>query len=258
MTWGRRSLDGPFTFVYNNLMTPCKRCKKPTAEFPTNKYGRPSTMCQRCYSDTMWRNAKKFALYKEARSSPPDGMSFCMRCRKPKPLDDFKVDPQRKRQIGRGETLSKQCAACRSDNAKFAAKRRAAMTDEAKKQHSIERGIYARGFRLKILEKYGNVCICCGETEIKFLQVDHVNNDGHDHRKEIGVTAEALYRWAEAKGFPPTLQVLCANCHAAKSFHGTCPHEEIDVLKLVERHAKAIVVLFNRWPTQTPLKEIHR
>jgi hypothetical protein len=68
-------------------------------------------------------------------------------------------------------------------------------------------------------------CSCCGETILEFLGLDHVNNDGAAHRKEIGYHALAMYRWARDNGYPPTLQVLCHNCNLAKGFYGRCPHQ---------------------------------
>ena len=32
--------------------------------------------------------------------------------------------------------------------------------------------------RENILDHYGRVCACCGELEVQFLELDHVNNDG--------------------------------------------------------------------------------
>src|SRR5439155_12426082 len=32
---------------------------------------------------------------------------------------------------------------------------------------------------------YGGRCACCSEVEYDFLQLDHVNNDGGQHREEI-------------------------------------------------------------------------
>lgn len=67
------------------------------------------------------------------------------------------------------------------------------------------------------------------------MQLDHVNDDGNVHRlqstfsykaivkgiKRIGV-AQLIYKWAADHNFPSTLQLLCANCHSAKSFYGGC------------------------------------
>jgi hypothetical protein len=69
-------------------------------------------------------------------------------------------------------------------------------------------------------------CQCCGETEIKFLSLDHVNNDGAKHRRELGKNVDHMYDWIIRNGFPPMFQVLYFNCNYAKSAYGRCPHEE--------------------------------
>jgi hypothetical protein len=77
--------------------------------------------------------------------------------------------------------------------------------------------------RFRVIEAYGGVCKCCGEAEWKFLSLDHVNNDGAEHRKKIGQSQ--IYKWAEDNEYPKTLQLLCYNCNMAKGFYGKCPHE---------------------------------
>lgn len=76
--------------------------------------------------------------------------------------------------------------------------------------------------KIKVMEAYGGKCACCGETELAFLTIDHVNNDGADHRREIG--KGGLYYWLVREGFPEGFQVLCANCNLAKEICGACPH----------------------------------
>lgn len=74
-----------------------------------------------------------------------------------------------------------------------------------------------------VLAAYGNACKCCGETTPEFLQIDHVNNDGAEHRREVG-TGNAVYWWLIKNNYPEGFQVLCANCNYAKEFYGGCPH----------------------------------
>jgi hypothetical protein len=69
-------------------------------------------------------------------------------------------------------------------------------------------------------------CTCCGETHNIFLTVDHVNGDGAEHRKELGVKGGAeFYRWLIANDFPPGFTILCMNCNFAKGRGFLCPHE---------------------------------
>ena len=68
--------------------------------------------------------------------------------------------------------------------------------------------------RHKIFELMGGACVCCGERDLMFLQVDHVFNDGHKERKKSGTRyGNLLKTWNET---PERLQLLCANCNYAK------------------------------------------
>jgi hypothetical protein len=83
----------------------------------------------------------------------------------------------------------------------------------------------------KVFEAYGGKkCSCCGETIQEFLMLDHIENDGAKHRKELGKTkssGKGLYLWIIKNNFPPMFQVLCANCNWGKKMNnGICPHKE--------------------------------
>lgn len=75
----------------------------------------------------------------------------------------------------------------------------------------------------KILEAYGAVCACCGESQYEFLTLDHINGGGGAHlrkRSAPGVLLDVI-----RDNFPrDKYQVLCMNCNWARSIHGKCPH----------------------------------
>jgi len=77
--------------------------------------------------------------------------------------------------------------------------------------------------RAKVLQHYGAKCVCCGEQHIEFLAVDHTNNDGYVHRKQIKTN---IYDWIIKHDYPKNLQILCHNCNLSKAFYGYCPHQE--------------------------------
>lgn len=81
--------------------------------------------------------------------------------------------------------------------------------------------------RLVVLSHYcaGNPrCACCGEDEYKFLSIDHINNNGGKHRRELGSNSY-MYDWIIKNNYPKDFQVLCMNCNTAKGWYGICPHK---------------------------------
>ncbi len=80
--------------------------------------------------------------------------------------------------------------------------------------------------RLACWTAYGGKCVCCGTTNTKYFQLDHVNNDGSDHRHNAHIRGGAIYTWAFRNEFPNTLQILCANCHQAKTIYGGCTEKD--------------------------------
>lgn len=81
---------------------------------------------------------------------------------------------------------------------------------------------WCRKARLEVIAHYGGKCVCCGETTIEFLALDHINGGGKQHRKMVGGN---IYAWAKRNNCPNILQVLCHNCNLAKGFYGECPHQ---------------------------------
>lgn len=84
--------------------------------------------------------------------------------------------------------------------------------------------------RMEVLNAYSNgkpKCKCCGEKEIKFLAIDHINNDGNKERKKLKFWGYKFYLWLKRNNFPQNgYQVLCHNCNMAKGFYKICPHQQ--------------------------------
>lgn len=84
----------------------------------------------------------------------------------------------------------------------------------------------------KVFEAYGGAkCNCCGETERYFLTIDHINNDGAEHRKTFKKGEKNIYTWLYKHNFPTGFQILCMNCNFGKyrNFYDNgkncCPHK---------------------------------
>ena len=62
-------------------------------------------------------------------------------------------------------------------------------------------------------------CAYCGETDVRVLQIDHIDGGGRQHRKEIKKSAgKEFYAWLKKQDFPKGFQVLCANCNIKKDY----------------------------------------
>jgi hypothetical protein len=92
------------------------------------------------------------------------------------------------------------------------------------------RACYAARERAKLrfdfLDALGAICACCGEDDVRFLTLDHVDNSGAKHRKLF--KDHQIYREARRKGYPrDKYQVLCFNCNSGRSCNGgICPHKD--------------------------------
>jgi len=143
-------------------------------------------------------------------------MKTCSRCGETKSLDEF-----RKRRKGEDRYLS-HCKTCIA-----AHRKRRYNEDEKFRQRckTLANESYWRA-RRELISAYGGRCACCGESEHKFLSVDHVDGGGRDHRKVIGDGGKALCNYLRKMGYPQEgFQLLCFNCNCAKGFFGECPHQ---------------------------------
>lgn len=80
-----------------------------------------------------------------------------------------------------------------------------------------------QNLKTRVMSYYSNGtprCACCGTTYMSHLTIDHVENNGAEHRTNIGRTS--LHRWLAVNNYPTGFQVLCANCNLAKEIDGQC------------------------------------
>lgn len=85
--------------------------------------------------------------------------------------------------------------------------------------------------RKAVLDAYGHSCQCCGEANELMLTIDHVNNDGAEHRRNAKFGSWGFYGWLIRNNFPAGFQTLCFGCNWSKHRNGgICPHaQEVDV-----------------------------
>jgi len=73
--------------------------------------------------------------------------------------------------------------------------------------------------KIQVINNYGGSCKECGIIDIKYLTIDHSNNDGAEQRRNLSCGKGSLfYRWLIKHNFPKNLglQVLCYNCNCGK------------------------------------------
>lgn len=93
--------------------------------------------------------------------------------------------------------------------------------------NSADKKKYEDSGKKTVFNHYGAKCNCCGEDELKFMSIDHIDNDGHKEVWNGGtrITGVHLYNRIRKAGFPDTYQILCMNCNFGKRMNGgVCPH----------------------------------
>lgn len=74
--------------------------------------------------------------------------------------------------------------------------------------------------RETVLTHYSNGflrCANCGYDVFEALALDHTNNNGAEHRRELNQNGKQnIYYWAKRNNFPDGFQVLCSNCNWLK------------------------------------------
>lgn len=130
--------------------------------------------------------------------------------------------PERK-YFARG--LCRECyyAAYRTAHAEKTAAYGAAHHANHKEEDNARDRTYSLGhyaaLKLAAFNTYGGpVCVCCGETLLEGLTIDHIGGDGAERRRARG--GKSLYWWLKKNNYPSGFQVLCATCNQAKGTGG--------------------------------------
>ena len=93
------------------------------------------------------------------------------------------------------------------------------------KEHRVRRRELKKGYnrkaRLLLLALFGSVCIRCGFSDMRALQIDHINGGGVKHIKSLGGPRERYYHYI--REHPTEFQLLCANCNWIKRYEN---HED--------------------------------
>lgn len=84
---------------------------------------------------------------------------------------------------------------------------------------------YREEIKIKVTNHYGGKCNCCGENEISFLCIDHINGGGTQQTLQLEKGGTGFYYYLKQNNFPKGYQVLCHNCNHAKEQPNGCPHQ---------------------------------
>lgn len=196
----------------------CPQCgeQRQLTDFHNNRTAKDGkqTYCKICaYGHTKRYRERKAGRRIAERNSPKDGHKICLRCGERKVLEEFRPS------FGNASHVA-YCNTCRP-----------LLEQEYRDKHRPQMNRYLRGWRdavrERVIAKYGGKCECCGEANPRFLSLDHINNDGREHRKGKGTVV--IYLEAEALPYPnDRLRLLCYNCNIGRAHNkackGVCPH----------------------------------
>jgi hypothetical protein len=200
----------------------CPHCKIPKEATVENFYWGKArnnwlSVCKEC--------EKIRSQERKAIRNPPDFSKKhkCSRCKRELSARQFYLHPGNKR------GLSSRCIECIKTASKSHNRdlmRQKERIENWRLKNSNKSPEYVQNRKLEVLSHYSGdalQCNCCGETEDKFLCLDHIDG-AKNFTQDAPRSGHALYKWLKKNDYPEGFQVLCFNCNLAKSMFGRCPH----------------------------------
>lgn len=180
-----------------------------------------SKTCSRC------GKIKEYISFGESSRSLDGLHSYCIEC-------GLKTASNRALSKALGEDVDPQYAPFKKPKSQYGTQEYRA---EYQKAYRAENGAKIlkskrealRAIRLEGIQAYGGKCSCCGESEKKFLTLDHINGVLESEPRHGGerITGQKIWRYLRQNGWPTNnYQILCWNCNCAKSIYGECPHKQ--------------------------------
>lgn len=86
-----------------------------------------------------------------------------------------------------------------------------------------------REIKQEVINHYGGKCKCCGELNLFFLSIDHIMQNGAEHRRQLKSSGrqQTIYSWLKRNNYPEGFRVYCHNCNLGSYINGgICPHEQ--------------------------------
>jgi hypothetical protein len=125
--------------------------------------------------------------------------------------DTFKIKPI---EVGKRFCCSKKCGYARLTKYKFGDNHNINIDGVSRAQN--QKNLRMR-YRLAVLDKLGNKCCRCGYSDLRALQIDHINGGGKEERRNISNTNSFYAKVVKSYDSKENLyQLLCANCNVIK------------------------------------------
>lgn len=191
---------------YDTCMTTSNKCRECSVVLPNGQ-----ARCNQC----MARNRQRYASRMARRKS----LNLC-RCGQPMvPLKrscQICLDKQKESRSRRTKRVQLRlvCWSCGQKPVEGTGYCQTHL--DASRLDGVRRNNDARN---KVFDHYGRCCASCGETIQLFLTIDHIANNGAEHRRASthGISGNVLYKWLVRNSFPEGFQTLCFNCNMAKA-----------------------------------------
>jgi len=74
----------------------------------------------------------------------------------------------------------------------------------------------------EVMQVYGGKCQCCGDSGLGRLSIDHIKENGAEHRRQLKTSS--IYKWLKKNNYPKEFRVLCMSCNLCYYILGECIH----------------------------------
>lgn len=153
----------------------------------------------------------------------------CAKCSRRKILVDFYPDKQRK------DGLRPYCKKCDCKDTKaWKIRNREQYRKANREYYDLNRELILdraaakrREFKIEVFQRLGGICVVCGFSDERALQIDHLHGGGSRDRRQFTDWRAYLKKLLslDSKALTAQYQLLCANCNTIKKVeHGEYGH----------------------------------
>jgi len=180
-----------------------------------------------------------------------DPLQTCITCKQPLPISEFCPSSKKCRNCRREYTKKyreSRPGARKEEHQKYYHKNKARIQTYTQTEHYRQlRNLWHKEYRtrpdvkermtknykaffLKVWKEafvFFGPCACCGENELEFLSLDHINGNGAEERGR-GISGIQILERLRREGWPEEAKkeyrLLCYNCNFTIGHYGYCPH----------------------------------